>query len=190
MERGNGITFVQKGLQAQNHVGAHAVICMNHVDEPWPYTMKDSKNESSTFGLNIPVVMMKRSDGLVLKKILLSSEKSVVDGNVQSIENHTRSVNTDGIVHVQITAKPSEERGCVICQEQYKVGDKVIRLPCGHIFHEECALQWLQKHNTCPYCRKELPSDNQEVNQERIRRETEESNRRSSEDNQYDAFFG
>ena len=27
------------------------------------------------------------------------------------------------------------------------------KMPCGHRFHENCLLQWLRSHNTCPVCR-------------------------------------
>jgi len=56
---------------------------------------------------------------------------------------------------------------CAICQESFKEGDKVIKLPCEgkpHYFHigdnkEECEgiLPWFEKNNTCPICRKEFP---------------------------------
>ena len=35
------------------------------------------------------------------------------------------------------------------------------RLPCAHIFHSECVLDWLTNHQcTCPVCRYELPTEN------------------------------
>ena len=29
-------------------------------------------------------------------------------------------------------------------------------MPCSHLFHDECLVPWLERHNTCPVCRFEL----------------------------------
>jgi hypothetical protein len=51
-------------------------------------------------------------------------------------------------------------RECCICFEEHHIRDKVSRLPCAHIYHPQCIVQWLVKNNTCPQCRYELPTDN------------------------------
>lgn len=48
-------------------------------------------------------------------------------------------------------------RGCAICREGFVVGAQVKRLPCGHEFHGDCIVSWLQGSNTCPICRARLP---------------------------------
>ena len=47
------------------------------------------------------------------------------------------------------------------CHERSNaLGEKVTRLPCAHIFHTECVVDWLRNHAcTCPICRYELPTD-------------------------------
>lgn len=44
--------------------------------------------------------------------------------------------------------------------EEVSVKDGIVRLWCGHLFHNECVVPWLSKQNTCPLCRFELPSNN------------------------------
>ena len=97
--------------------------------------------------------MLKRSDGQVVKRIL-----------------HKQMKTTSPVaVKVKIEAKRKCDN-CIICTEGFNIGDVVMRLPhCGHVFHEECALSWLTKHNTCPYCRRELPAENEKYESERRR---------------------
>lgn len=44
-------------------------------------------------------------------------------------------------------------RFCGITQEEFKIGDIVVKLPCGHAYLQDCIVQWLGMHNTCPVCR-------------------------------------
>lgn len=48
---------------------------------------------------------------------------------------------------------------CTICQDEFQVMQKVIMLPCQHLFHYPCVEPWLKKNNSCPNCRFELPVD-------------------------------
>ena len=42
---------------------------------------------------------------------------------------------------------------CVICMENFAKGDKIISLPCIHIFHANCIKSWLIKEKICPICK-------------------------------------
>ena len=48
-----------------------------------------------------------------------------------------------------------------ICYDEYSYEDamELAKLPCHHIYHTEWLLPGLEKHNTCPTCRNELPTD-------------------------------
>jgi len=57
-------------------------------------------------------------------------------------------------------ASRNEERTkCSICLEDFSRGDKVLSLPCFHIYHEDCIVHWLVDHKTCPICRKDCTED-------------------------------
>ena len=45
---------------------------------------------------------------------------------------------------------------CAICQYEYKETEKISKLPCLHIFHNDCIKGWLEKNKVCPICKKEI----------------------------------
>ena len=51
-----------------------------------------------------------------------------------------------------ISSLDPEKKNCTICLCDYINGDKVIILPCIHMFHAECIKEWLKK-NSCPLCK-------------------------------------
>ena len=53
-----------------------------------------------------------------------------------------------------------EEKECAICIEEFK-GIDILKAfyKCDHIFHKKCLLDWLKKHNDCPYCKHDLTED-------------------------------
>ncbi|KAL7604291.1 hypothetical protein Lser_V15G18966 [Lactuca serriola] len=50
-------------------------------------------------------------------------------------------------------ATVSDIEPCCICQEEYKNGDDLGGLGCGHDFHTNCIKQWLLQKNLCPVCK-------------------------------------
>jgi len=45
---------------------------------------------------------------------------------------------------------------CPICLVEYKEGDELRSLPCGHDFHKSCVDSWLANNASCPACRYSL----------------------------------
>ncbi|PXF49527.1 hypothetical protein BWQ96_00597 [Gracilariopsis chorda] len=64
---------------------------------------------------------------------------------------------------------------CPICTDQFELQEQARQLPCGHIFHSDCIVPWLKQHCTCPMCRKELPTDDREYEEEKTRALQEEA---------------
>lgn len=53
----------------------------------------------------------------------------------------------------------SSIKQCVICLEEFLSGLQVTRMPCSHIYHEDCIVQWLKGSNLCPLCRFKMPKN-------------------------------
>eukprot|EP00904_Undaria_pinnatifida_P011077 jgi/Undpi1/709/HiC_scaffold_10.g04173.m1 len=143
-------TFASKALRA-NAAGAVAAVIVQTYDV-WPYVMEDSKGEArAAGGLDIPVCMVSKETGEAIKKAVIQAAE---DGRT---------------VRAELSVS-SSEKDCIVCQELYTVGATLVRLPCGHLYHEACLLKWLELSNTCPYCRSELPSSNTDAERERMSR--------------------
>ncbi|XP_054265843.1 E3 ubiquitin-protein ligase RNF181-like [Macrosteles quadrilineatus] len=63
-----------------------------------------------------------------------------------------------------------EEGECTICLKPWETGDSARQMPCKHTFHPQCILPWLEKTNSCPLCRHELPTDDPEYEESRKRK--------------------
>ena len=72
------------------------------------------------------------------------------------------SVNAINSLHmVQVTAEDLLEetnKECLICLSEQEIGSYAVKLPCGHLYHRPCLVEWLEKHCTCPVCRYEIES--------------------------------
>ncbi|CAH8539079.1 unnamed protein product [Schistosoma mattheei] len=44
-------------------------------------------------------------------------------------------------------------QNCSICMENYHIGDRIMGLPCFHMFHYTCLYAWIDKNLQCPMCR-------------------------------------
>ena len=53
---------------------------------------------------------------------------------------------------VQVTSDDLIEetnKECLICLEEQKIGSTACKLACGHLYHQSCLTEWLQKSCTC-----------------------------------------
>jgi hypothetical protein len=57
----------------------------------------------------------------------------------------------------------SDEK-CSICLKEFQL-NSTIELSCHHKYCRNCIIQWLQLVNTCPMCRIEFPTDDQDYEQ-------------------------
>ncbi|KAL2917667.1 hypothetical protein HK105_202540 [Polyrhizophydium stewartii] len=54
---------------------------------------------------------------------------------------------------------PDPHSSCPICIDDYRDGDEVRQLPCGHHAHKICMDRWLQVNIFCPFCKANIRED-------------------------------
>ena len=62
----------------------------------------------------------------------------------------------DSLPHGSSAAQNDSLEMCAICIEDYEEGDEISwshNEHCSHAFHRVCIIEWLLKHDECPFCR-------------------------------------
>lgn len=102
----------------------------------------------------------------------------VVDGDPACSDTRSSEVSTANAAtsldnQVKNSDKPSppsyslalqlSERACAICLDDFAEGELINDTPsiCPHVFHKDCLLQWLDRHDVCPCCRKVMISEDE-----------------------------
>ncbi|KAF3773437.1 E3 ubiquitin-protein ligase [Nymphaea thermarum] len=72
---------------------------------------------------------------------------------------------TDGVILIALLGASTsvvvddKEAWCPVCLEEFGANGEVSEMPCGHRYHVDCIMKWLEKHNTCPLCRFLMPME-------------------------------
>ncbi|XP_052883462.1 uncharacterized protein LOC108451040 [Gossypium arboreum] len=52
----------------------------------------------------------------------------------------------------------STNKECAICLDEFSEGEKVVSMPCTHVFHDGCIIKWLKTSHLCSLCRFQMPT--------------------------------
>jgi hypothetical protein len=92
----------------------------------------------------------------------LDSRAMMMDGPRGSRPTHPKVVDSLPHVVVQSEADALTQCTCSICQDNFQPRTCVVKLPCAHSFCADCVYPWLRTHSTCPCCRAELQTVDEE----------------------------
>ena len=81
----------------------------------------------------------------------------MVDVKIEELPVHTFYKNA-----IDHKIKDGDKVECLICLMEYDNGNKIMTLVCNHMFHKDCAKDWLSKPQytgrplVCPICNAEM----------------------------------
>jgi hypothetical protein len=102
---------------------------------------------------------------LHLLELQLRDELSALRSSLANAENQEKSHTLTQIMKDRLRTvcmnleMMCEQPSCPICSEDYTVTESVLRLPCTHVYHQNCVMPWLESKKTCPICRYELKNE-------------------------------
>jgi hypothetical protein len=85
---------------------------------------------------------------------------------MQGGQNKPKPPASQDVVKALPECVPPPATTCTVCLEDFESDERGTQLPCNHYFHKECLSPWLKEHNSCPTCRHQLPTDDDEYNQD------------------------
>lgn len=86
------------------------------------------------------------------------NEDSDDDDNEDSSQENilTKTLASAGKSFRDLLGSSISKRECTICLAEFQPKETVSwakSKECSHVFHQDCLIQWLEKHNECPLCR-------------------------------------
>lgn len=80
-------------------------------------------------------------------------ELLALEERIGNVNTGLTEENISGCLKQKTYVTVEDAEPCCICQEEYKNGDDLGGLKCGHDFHTSCIKQWLLQKNLCPVCK-------------------------------------
>ena len=92
----------------------------------------------------------------------------------------------DAIAKRATFGESDEAAECGVCLGDLEVDDAIVRLPCNHVFHDECITKWLTEFNTtCPFkCNLEVIAEDQDGEEQAKEEQPEEGEQPEEEEQQ------
>mmetsp|Transcript_13870 Transcript_13870/g.17201 ORF Transcript_13870/g.17201 Transcript_13870/m.17201 type:complete len:244 (-) Transcript_13870:1332-2063(-) len=60
------------------------------------------------------------------------------------------------VIEMHVCENNFDLKECIICQYTFSASSLVMQLPCGHIYHNDCLIQWYSRSILCPMCRQPI----------------------------------
>ncbi|XP_049396970.1 uncharacterized protein LOC125860952 [Solanum stenotomum] len=145
-----------------NNLSWHNVTRMLHIMEVPVHRQPMILRQICTFADRIANEPYNRNKKILPMKVYISLPIDYFIEENENIDEEIRPANE--LVEEKLEKVKIEETElgsdfvCVICMEKMEVGREATKMPCSHVYHGNCLMNWLGVKRVCPTCRFELPS--------------------------------
>lgn len=103
----------------------------------------------------------RRSDSIIVHNRALLSQLTQIMHTMRVISSELSQNLIQQLPCFQLEKLPSndEQKSCLVCMNEFGIGNEVKVLPCFHLFHKECIDQWLPHSRLCPTCKNPCDSE-------------------------------
>ncbi|KAH6791265.1 RING/U-box superfamily protein [Perilla frutescens var. frutescens] len=148
-----------EGAEEGRNIEWEVLLAVNNLERNLEFEIPE---ENSMNGGEVPNINLPEDYILTMEYDALFGQLVENDNASKGSPPAAKSV-VENLPSLVLTKEDVEENNtvvvCAVCKDEFAIGEKVIRLPCSHLYHGECILPWLSIRNTCPVCRHELPTD-------------------------------
>ena len=89
----------------------------------------------------------------ILYEFIYAEEERTATPQNYQLKKKCNTCQTKDILKYIEHIRPLNDTECCICCCEYGEAETVSKLPCKHIFHDDCISRWFLKSGTCPVCR-------------------------------------
>jgi len=92
-----------------------------------------------------------------LQMLLLNTERTTRE--LEDVLTHRRGLFEETLAEIDrftwppVDSSRVSQQTCMICLNDFSIGDDCRRLPCRHVFHGPCVDEWLRRCTDCPICK-------------------------------------
>ncbi len=95
------------------------------------------------------------------EEVFIESTSNIIIFGFLDLPVNDEYLNESGLSQEEISQIPftdevPEGTTCSICLDEFSANSLARQLVCGHYFHENCLVPWLEANITCPLCRNAL----------------------------------
>jgi len=92
-----------------------------------------------------------------LQMLLLNTERTTRE--LEDVLTHRRGLFEETLAEIErftwppVSINSVSQQTCMICLNDFSIGDDCRCLPCRHVFHGNCVDEWLRRCTDCPICK-------------------------------------